>query len=161
MYATACLRSADTYSDCATFSVGQDASAGKCLDCIRPPDGGSAGVVATLGHVVFVDYGSCVQALDPTDAGASCAQAIVASAECSVYACASVCPVIDGASRDAFLACTNEAQSGGCASYALAAAFCTLGEQGDGATAIDKGCLGGVSIEANFFSFEHYLCGGP
>jgi hypothetical protein len=111
--------------------------------------------------VVFVDYGSCVQALDATDAGASCAQAIAAAAECAEYACASVCPVIDGASQDAFVACTNEAQTGGCAGYALAAAFCVAAEEGDGATPVVKTCLGGASIEANFFSFEHYLCGGP
>jgi hypothetical protein len=102
----------------------------------------------------------CVQDVDPTEAGTSCARALYAAGVCALYACESTCPVTDDVSRAAFEVCTNEALSGACAGYALPATSCVVAEKGDGGTPVATVCFAGSPALDHYLAFAKYFCGG-
>jgi hypothetical protein len=161
-YANACLAGPATYESCTTFAPPDAAGAQDCYNCLTSPgatDGGVGGVTVNLNNVVVVDYGGCIDVIDPTDAGASCAVALAASTLCTVYACRA-CPVTDITSHDRFLACTNEANTGVCSGFGVTSAACVAGERGDGGTVVNSTCFPGHPFD-NYLSFAQYLCGAP
>jgi hypothetical protein len=161
-YRDSCLDLGATYGSCAALAV-PDAGSAACYGCLVTPENpgaSSAGVVATVGTVVVVNYAACIELVDPTDAGVSCAHALSAGAACVEYACKSTCPITDDVSLAAFVACTNEASSGACVGYVFPADLCIATEQGDGGTAVAKICFAGNDAQEHYLSFAHYLCGG-
>jgi hypothetical protein len=161
-YGDACIGHSSTYDRCTGFAVPDAAGAAECYRClasVESPDASSYGAVV-VATIPFVNYAGCVQLLDPTDAGASCAQTATATAICAEYACQAACPVTDQASSNAYTACWNEATSGACAGYWLRAQACLTAEVGDGGTPVGTICFAGSTAEDHYFSVAHYLCGG-
>lgn len=158
----ACLGHAATYDTCAAVALADAAGASACYDCLLTPQipDASAYGASALAVVPIVNYAGCVQALDPSDAGKSCARALSDAYLCYEYACEGACSVTDEASRDAFVACVNEASTGACLAYSLAAQNCMLVEQGDGGSLVGSVCFGGSSAEDHFLSVAHHFCGG-
>jgi hypothetical protein len=162
-YGNACLSHNATYESCAGLSPPDAATASACLACLVTPertDASQYGVVIATNASPIVNYFGCIQALDPTEAGVSCAHALDEAAQCADYACESVCPVSDDSSQAAFLACFNEALTGACLDHALRAQSCLATEQGDGGTPIAKVCFGGTTAEDHYSATARYFCGG-
>jgi hypothetical protein len=159
-YGDDCLGVGSTYASCAAFALPDAAGAAECYGCLvtpETPDASSYGVVA-VAPIAVVDYAGCIQMVDPTDAGASCAREARTAYACDEYACKSTCPVTDDKSLAALTACMNEASSGGCAGYYLPAQACVAAEQGQSAVA--NICFGGSQIEGHYLAFANYACGG-
>jgi hypothetical protein len=163
-YGDSCLGNSATYGLCAGFSPGDAAGADACYTCLvssRRPDASAYGVAIEEETVGVVNYFGCIQALDPTDAGISCAHAVQLLVYCVDYACRAACPPItDHLSRGAYQSCTDEALRGGCLGYALSAQQCVSIEQGDGSTPVATVCFGGKTEEDHFLAAAHYFCGG-
>jgi hypothetical protein len=154
----ACFGPMATYAACASFAAPEDA--GACLDCLLPlgvVDGGPGGVVAKVENAPVVNYSACIALVDP-QMGPACASAIYRATACAAFACRS-CPVTDGDSLSAFLACTDAAATGACFGLHIAALACVAAEEGDGGTAVAVTCFPGPHIEDNYLSFAHELCG--
>jgi hypothetical protein len=160
-YGDACLGHSATFDTCAAFEVPDAAGASDCYHCLVTPESPDASYGAAAFAVVpVVTYSACVKTLDPTDAGASCGQMLAATYACFEQACKAACPITDEASQTAFVDCSNQAATGACLGYALAAQTCSTDEQGDGGTPVATVCFGGQSAEDHFLSVAHYLCGG-
>ncbi len=161
-YGDSCLGNSATYGFCAGFSPSAAAGAQACYDCLlsrETPDASAYGV-AIEGTVAVVNYFGCIQAVDPTDAGVSCAHAVQLLLYCVDYASKSAGPPItDDLSRGAYQSCTDEALRGGCLGYALSAQQCISIEQGDGSTPVANVCFGGTTEEDHFLAAAHYFCG--
>ena len=99
-FGDACLFHSPEYPPCASFDVGDAAGAAECYGClVSPPtaDGTFSSVVAILSGVATINYASCIQLADPTEAGAACALDLQTAVACIFYACQSTCPVTDEA----------------------------------------------------------------
>jgi hypothetical protein len=162
LYGEACLGHAATYGSCAAFGAPDAASAAACVGCLLTPENWDASLNAVVvsAPIPVVNYAVCIQDVDPTDAGISCARALYAAGACVEYACESTCPVTDDVSRAAFEVCTNEAWSGPCAGYALLADSCVGAENDDGGTPVATVCFAGTSKQDHYLAIAHYVCGG-
>jgi hypothetical protein len=152
-YASACLGDASSYAACTTFYAG--AEGGACLQCLASTTPGSPVV---LGGAPAVDYAACIAALDPTDAGVSCAMQLQVAAACIDYVCAPSCQVVDQPSENAYEACVATAATGVCAGYSTPASACLAAEQGDGGSLVAQTCLAGLSQSDNFLAIATYFC---
>jgi hypothetical protein len=163
-FGDSCLGASATYGPCAHLSLPDAAGAAACYSCLvssPSPDASSYGVALEDRTAAVVNYFGCIQALDPTDAGISCAHAVQLLVYCVDYACKAACPpVSDDVSRGAYQSCTDEALRGGCLGYALSAQQCLSIEQGDGSTPVATVCFGGKTEEDHFLAAAHYFCGG-
>ena len=161
-YGDSCIGHSSTYDACAAQTAPDDTSAAACFRCLvsqASPDASDYGPAVVLS-VPEVNYTGCLLLLDPTDAGASCAQAFTSAAYCADYVCKSACPPVDEASFRAYQDCFNEATTGACASYFLSLETCMVSEQGDGGTVVGTACFGGATIEDDFLSIAKLICGG-
>jgi hypothetical protein len=132
-------------------------SAYDCLVTVVTPDINSAGVVF-VDPVPFVNYASCINAVDDTDAGTSCAIAPHQAYECTAYACMPFCPAItDEASQAALTTCMNQAATGSCAGYNAPAAACAAAEMGAGDTAVAT-CFAGQNPQEHYLGAARYFC---
>jgi hypothetical protein len=164
-YGAACIGHAATYASCTNFAPGDyalpdGADPAPCYGCLVPPmlpDASRTGAVLP-GTAPVVNYPGCIELLDPTPAGARCAQAVFAALACAAYACQSSCPVSDDVSLRAFLSCTNAAFYGPCSGYALTAEACLAAEQGDGGTPVAQTCFAGATAEDHYRAVAHYFC---
>jgi len=152
-YANACLGDASSYAACTTFDAG--AEGGACLQCLA---GATPGSPVVLGGAPAVDYAACIAALDPTDAGVSCAMQLQVAAACIDYVCAPSCQVVDQPSENAYEACVATAATGVCAGYSTPASACLAAEQGDGGSLVAQTCLAGLSQSDNFLAIATYFC---
>jgi len=163
-FGDSCLGASATYAFCAGLSPPDAAGAGACYSCLvssPSPNASSYGVALEDRTAAVVNYFGCIQALDPTEAGISCAHAVQLLIYCVDYACKAACPPItDDLSRGAYQSCTDEAQRGGCIGYALSAQQCLSIEQGDGSTPVATVCFGGTTEEDHFLAAARYFCGG-
>jgi hypothetical protein len=160
-YGDDCIGHSSSYEACSALRVPDAAGAADCYSClvtVADVDSGQYGAVVKLTRPV-VDYAGCVESLDPTDAGAACANTIAAAASCVDYACARQCPITDQASSDAFIVCSNVATSGACDGYWLRARACIAQEIGDAGTAVASICFAGATTEDDYLSIAHYFCG--
>ena len=163
-YGDACFGHGATFAACAGFAFPQpdaDPAAASCVQClltVETPDAayGAVGLIT----VPMIDYPACIQATDPTDAGAACAQAVSQVALCAEYACKSACPVVDDSTQATYLNCWNEAWTSVCAGYGAAASACLAAERADGGTPTAQLCFPGPTDEANYLSIARLLCGG-
>jgi hypothetical protein len=161
-YGDACLGHAATYATCAAFAVPDAAGAAGCYGCLvttESPDASTYGAVV-VATIPVVNYNGCIQMVDPSEAGVSCAHALSAAYGCYEYACKAACPITDETSRAAFVTCANEAASGACAGYTLPGQACLTAEQGDGGTSVATICFAGTTAEDHYFSVAHHFCGG-
>ncbi len=161
-YGDACLGHSKSYGACADLVVpdaGVAADCYKCLITTENPDASTYGAVV-IATSPLVDYSGCLQALDPTDAGASCAQHLTSAAACSEFACKPACPIFDQDSWDDFTGCYNATTTGACAGYWLSAEGCVADEQGDGGNLVASVCFGGATAEDHYLSVAHHFCGG-
>jgi hypothetical protein len=164
-YGDSCLGASATYKACRGFSAPDAAGAGACLRCLgssaAPGAPGYAVVLEGTGPVL--NYPGCIQAVDPTDAGVSCALAMEAALECFDYACKTACPpVVDDVSLNAYLACVNTAQTSVCLGYALSVRSCVEEEASDGGSPVATICFGGGvtgSAEDHYLTTAPYFCG--
>jgi hypothetical protein len=116
---------------------------------------------AVIGVTVpTVNYIGCVEALDTTSAGTSCAAEVAAAEGCAGYACTANCPVTDDPSWNAFSTCTDSALAGACTGYKLRALACLVAEQGDGGTPIATICLPGMTAEDHYLAIAKHFCAG-
>jgi hypothetical protein len=153
-YGDSCLGHSATYESCSSFSAPDASGAKGCYAC----DASSYGV-AIAATTPVVNYFGCIQAVDLTEAGTSCARTLEIAAECLDYACRTACPPItDDSSQSAYLSCTDEALGGGCVGYALSAQECLSVEQGDGGTPVAKVCFGGITAEEHYLASARYFC---
>jgi hypothetical protein len=161
-YGDSCIGHSRTFGACAAVAIPDAAGAAACYGCLVTPESPDASPygAAVIVTIPFVNYGGCIQAVDPTEAGVSCAQTLSAAATCADYACRQACPVTDDSSYNAYVACWNEATSGACSGYWLPAEGCMLTEQGDGGTDVARICFGGATTEDDYLSLAHYFCGG-
>jgi hypothetical protein len=160
-YGDACLGLSRSYGACMAVSVPDSASAAACYDCLittEESDASPFGVVIG-GPFPIINYAACIESLDPTEAGASCARAAYAAASCAEYACKPTCPIHDDVSHAAFEACTNEAILGACSGYYLSAVGCAYAEQGDGDTPVARVCFAETTAEDHYLSIARYFCG--
>jgi hypothetical protein len=154
---TSCFGAGATSATCDTFDGGEGGAG--CVACINTQE-----TDPTYGPVVervvpTLNIAGCIQLADPSDAGVSCAHAIQAAEACAEAACKSVCPVTDLPSQTAYLACTNAAAAGGCATYAQAAAACAGVELGDGGTGPAGGNCFGASEQTEYGAVSIFFCG--
>jgi hypothetical protein len=159
-YGEACIGHMATYDTCASLTVPDAAGAEACFHCLvtaETPDASEYGPVVIV-TVPLPNYAGCIQLLDPTEAGASCAQAFTSAANCADYVCRSVCPPVDQPSIRQYNACWNEATSGACAGYWLTLESCMVAETGDGGTPVGIGCFGGGSVEGNYLLIAKLMC---
>jgi hypothetical protein len=159
-YGAACLGHAATFGSCATFEPPDAAGAEACYRClVTPEDLDAASWGAVIGITVpTVNYVGCIEALDPSDAGTSCAEAVAAAEGCAAYACA--CPVTDDPSHSAYLACLDDALAGGCAGYSALVYSCLAAEEGDGGSPVATVCLAGSTAEDHYLALARHFCGG-
>jgi hypothetical protein len=160
-YANACLGYSATYATCAGFAAPDAGGAAACYACLttpESPDASSYGVVVAASMPV-VNYAACIEAVDPTSAGRSCALALYVAASCADYACKAACPVVDQASLDAYTTCINTALYGACTGYTFESA-CLATEKGDGGTPVASVCFAGPSTVSHYLSIAQLLCGG-
>jgi hypothetical protein len=165
-YGDSCLGHSATYAACSGLSLPDAAAAGACAACLATPDSPDAsqeGVVVE-GTLPVVNYFGCIQAVDPTEAGVSCAHTVEIAVECIDYACRTACrPITDDLSWVEYMACTDEATRGACLGYALSAEQCISVEEGDGGTPVATICFGGGTAgtaEDHYLSSARYFCGG-
>jgi len=135
-----CFGDAAIFQACAADTDGSlpDGSAfGSCQRCLVTPENGDAGYGATIQATIPVaNLAGCVQWSDSSDAGLGCAAAIQAAWQCTDYACAPSCPVVDDPSRVAYIGCTQAAASSVCSVYASAANACLAVETDMGDTGV-------------------------
>jgi len=166
-----CYGDASTYTACNSFgAVGDDDAAvpAQCLSCLISPEGSDAGYGAMIQSVVLVpNLAGCIEGVDQTDAGLSCAMAIQAAWECAEFACKTACPVSDEASQQAYIHCTGEAEGTVCAAYTTAASNCIAAEQAafaeagtnsNGAGAMNAFCFGGSTPASQAADIAAYFC---
>jgi hypothetical protein len=166
-----CFGDASTYSTCNSFaSTGNDDAAvsAQCLSCLISPEGSDAGYGGMIQSVVLVpNLAGCIEGVDQTDAGLSCAMAIQAAWECAEFACKTACPVSDEASQEAYIHCNGEAEGTVCAAYTTAAANCIAAEQAafdeagtnpNGAGAMNAFCFGGSTPATQAADIAAYFC---
>jgi hypothetical protein len=67
------------------------------------------------GQEFIVDYGGCIQLADPSQL--ACARYVEYATECEIAACLAACPIPASGTTTAIDNCSQEAASGGCASY--------------------------------------------
>jgi hypothetical protein len=157
-FGDACLGHGATYAACSGLAPPDAAGASACYACLFTEEDASTYGVVVNAIAPVVDYGGCIGAVDPSEAGASCAKLSDDAYRCAEYACRPSCPVTDDPSLAAFQACLNEAFSGGCAGYALRALACTFAEQGDGGTPVARVCYGGTTREDHYLAAAQYFC---
>ena len=166
-YGAACLGHSANFDSCTSFDAAayaspDAASAAGCFAClVTAVPGDASGYGAVLqGAVPVVNYPGCVELVDPTEAGAACAQAVFEGFACGEYACRSTCPVVDNNSFLAFYTCAYAAFYGPCQGYFATLQGCLAAEQGDGATPVAQVCFADASAEDHYRGFARYLCGG-
>jgi hypothetical protein len=161
-YGEACLaadQGSRTYSTCAAFGVPDASGADACFHCLITPEDASTYRVVVLAPIGILDYAGCIQAVDPSDAGRSCAQAMNDAYTCAEYACKPNCPVTDDTSYVALTTCLDEASKGPCLSYTLLEVECLAAAEGDGGTRFDQVCFHGDSVLSKYLTMAQYFCG--
>jgi hypothetical protein len=166
-----CFGDASTYTTCNAFATTGDDDAAvpaQCLSCLISPEGSDAGYGGMVQSVVLVpNLAGCIEGVDQTDAGLSCAIAIQQAWECAEFACKTACPVSDEASQQAYVHCTGEAAGTVCAAYNTAAADCIAAEQAafaeagsasEGPGAMNAFCFGGTTPAAQAADIAAYFC---
>ncbi len=161
-YGDACLGVSATYDSCTGFAAAEGGSAAACYACLVKParEIASSYAVVVAAAIPVVNYSGCIETLDPTAAGKSCAVTFAATASCADYACKPTCPVLDETSFSAYVTCTNEALYGACAGYTLESIACLAAEEGDGGTPVASTCFAGATAEDHYLSIAHFICGG-
>ncbi len=166
-----CFGDASSYTTCNSFAATGDDDAAvpaQCLSCLISPEGSDAGYGGMIQGVVLVpNLAGCIEGVDPTDAGLSCAKAIQQAWECAEFACKTACPVSDEGSQQAYVHCTGEAAGTVCAAYATAATNCIAAEQAafaeagaspNGPGAMNEFCFGGTTPAAQAADIAAYFC---
>jgi hypothetical protein len=163
-YGDQCLSVVATYDSCRAFVVPDGGAGAPCYACLvtpYDPDAGSSSYGVVIGAAMpTVNYFGCIQAVDPSDAGVSCAHALNAAVACADYACRPTCPVVDDVSLIAYNHCLENALSGACIEYSLPAKLCMDAEKGDGGTPVGSACFAGISALDHYLAMAHYFCGG-
>jgi hypothetical protein len=162
VYGDACLSRSATYESCGSLDSPDGGGATDCHACLVTPERSDASTygVVVIATVPVVNYGACIQAVDPSNAGQSCARALYASAACAEYACKPSCPITDQTSQAAYVVCANAASTGPCLGYTLSSDSCVAAEQGDGGTPVATICFAGATALDHYLTVAHYFCGG-
>jgi hypothetical protein len=118
----ACLGPHRSTAACSAF----EASNAACVGCLLTPEAATDyGPVISHGTFVTANVAGCLEVFDPSLL--ACAQSVQALSGCQLAACEANCAVHDGPSLDAYNACTRQAATGGCNSFATAAT-CALSD---------------------------------
>lgn len=146
----ACFGSNKSDASCQQFRAAHPA----CAACILTPESApSYGPIVDHGGFVTANVSGCIEIeaayQGATGSGGSavgCAKAVDALEGCELAACEANCPVSDPASLANYQACSSQASSGGCSTFAPAVA-CT-----------QPGAEAGVSsacVQPDFGAFYH------
>jgi hypothetical protein len=170
-FAQQCFGDAATLETCADFADSGLPDGGPeagpvivdqtCPACLVTPEDTDAGTYgpAIQGAVVVPNIAGCIELADQSDAGLGCAMTVQAAAACVEYACKSSCPVTNDLSRAAYLACSNSAATGVCATYTQAATLCIGAEIGDsGASNVGTYCFSSTDPATQYGEIAEYFC---
>jgi hypothetical protein len=147
----ACLGPSASTDQCNTFRSANPT----CVSCILTPESAPKyGPLVEHGGFVTANVAGCIELADP--GALACAKAVEALAGCELSACEANCPVHDSDSLTAYETCASNAETGGCDTYATAAA-CALAEPDAVAKAAE--CLG--DFQTFYDSVVPWFCGPP
>jgi hypothetical protein len=120
----ACFGESASVASCSAFRTLNEA----CYACaVTPSTASSYGPIINYTSFVETNLAGCVELVE--EGALTCAGPVQALAECQLAACQTNCPVTDTATLNAFSACTEAADTGGCQAY-NAAASCLAVESG-------------------------------
>lgn len=130
-----------------------------CQSCIvtNTPSATQYGALVVGDALVSINYAGCI-ALKTNDLTANgCGAKYQALGQCTTEACEFNCPVTDDISFNEYQQCAMDAESGGCATYATAAA-CADPLVQSGAVAQECDLAGGGTFIANAAKYAALFC---
>lgn len=156
-YGDACIGHLATFETCGSFVAPDAGQLATCYECVVTAQSDAAAYGAVVAGVIpFVNYAGCIEAADPTPAGALCARYVYQAAECADYACRTVCPIVDDPSDRAYVNCYNLAWTTVCAGYGNLANNCIVDER---VGAAEECFPEGGTTEDDYLSITRVLCG--